>query len=132
MKNSTFAFYAGVNYSTFGLFKRTATSRIPVPKEPKAGVAVVVATDPNGKMVRMPVRSKADREASKVVRKWLKPTTTSKVEKPETFSFTFVTKTLHTAAGNRRTKLCKVTSNRGMKKFFVTKKAAEAWVKANG
>lgn len=132
MKNSTFAFIAGVNYDSFGMFKRTATNRIPVPKERKAGVAVVLATDPNGKVVRMPVRTKADREASRVVRKWLNPVTSAKVEAPARFTYTFVTKTLNTAEGKKRVKLCKLTSNKGVKKFFTTKKAATAWVKANG
>ena len=135
---TTFAFIAAVNYDSLGMFNKIATKRIPIRKERKAGVAVVIAE--NGKStVRMAARTKADLASARKAAAWLRgvKSTPAVVEatvavKPTKFTYTFVTKTLRSAVGSKRMKMCKVTSNKGMKKYFTTKKAATAWVKSNG
>ena len=139
MKTS-FAFIAGVNYDSFGMFNKTATQRVPLRKERKAGVAIVVAENGTS-TVRMAARTKAELASARKAAAWLRTSSktevaevveTPKKEKKTVYTFTFVQKALRGFSGAKRMKMCKLTSNKGVKKYFTTKKAAQAWIKKNG
>ena len=121
-------------------------SRQPINKRPnrKAGVPIVIIESKSG-VIRKVARTKSARESAKIMRMSLKSLNglkgqtiqtpvveVVKKSKPVKWSVTKVQKVMRLSeAGNKRVTMYKVTNTAGLKKYFVSHKAARLFVKTN-
>ena len=124
--NTVFAFYSATNWSNMGTYRSTPSNRMPIPKDKPAGRAVAVL--PNGK--RVAIRTKSDRTAARKMTAFLMKPVVKEVPVETTWKFRFIKKSLTLNGKSVTRKVCKLTGSNGVVKFFVTKKAATAWVAA--
>jgi hypothetical protein len=102
--NTNFAFYASTNLEAAANFQSPSKHYVPNYKEPKAGKAVVVA---RGKLVR----KVEDAKVEKV--KW---------------SFKTINKVVTIDGVTAARKIVKVNGSNGVRKIFIDKASATAWV----
>jgi hypothetical protein len=124
MKNSskiTSVSPSTTNWDRMGLYKNFASNA----QNPRNGVPVVIGKGG----ARIIARTKSDREIAKKAVAWLnrKPVV---VEPKVTYRVRLVKARIKTLSGKTLNRICKVTGSDGVKKVFVTKKAALAWVKS--
>ena len=121
-------------------------SRQPLVRRPnrKAGVPIVVIESKSG-TIRKVARTKSARQSARVMRLSLKSLNglkgqtiqkpvvkVVKKQKPVKWSVSKVQKVMRTAeSGNKRHTMYKVTNTAGLKKYFVSFKAARLFVKTN-
>jgi hypothetical protein len=125
-----------INLEEASIFKQIPANK---GRQKKAGVPIVVIHTKSG-VIRKVARTAKKRAEMKQVRNVLQQLnglkgqngpiqiTAVKVETPIKWKYTMVQRVMRTTDGNRRVKMCKLTNNKGVRKYFVTKKAAKFFV----
>ena len=123
MKNTSSVSPVTTNWSNFGIYKQIPANTETVRK---AGAVFVVL--PGGK--RVLARTKSTRAS---LRKALSDMRVKKpvvVEPKVTYRVRLVKARIKTVGGKVLNRVCKVKGSDGTQKIFITKKAAQAWIKA--
>ena len=123
MKNTSSVSPVTTNWSNFGIYKQIPANTETVRK---AGAVYVVL--PGGK--RVLARTKSTRAS---LRKALSDMRVKKpvvVEPKVTYRVRLVKARIKTVGGKVLNRVCKVKGSDGTQKIFITKKAAQAWIKA--
>lgn len=110
------------NWDRMGLYKNIASNA----RNPRNGVPVVIGKGG----VRIIARTKSDRAIAKKAVAWLNTKPAVVETKPVTYKVRLVKAKLKVSGGKVLNRICKVKGSDGTQKVFVTKKAAQAWIKS--
>lgn len=124
-----------INLEEASIFKQIPANK---GRQKKAGVPIVIIQTKSG-VIRKVARTAQKRSEMKQVVKNLRSlnglagqTKSVVVEvkpvKPTKWAITMVQRVMRMIDGSKRVKMCKVTNNKGVKKYFVSKKAAKLWI----